>query len=368
MAVRVVGVRARTRRRCGLRATTTTRPSALLGPGDGGRGHLERNLTLDHRGKDVKALQRRVGAPVTGVYDDVTADAVQLWQAARGLPATGYWGPMSRAHAAREGKGRLSNSTFASTSSPAAVSAGVDVAASLGLLAAALSFGSFAGLVGLIVKDVRRKRGGGGGSGRGGRPGAPPDSREYRIPTVKVRSLTAEERAETQDQVRRQQDTRELQKRQALQERPAGTEAPPPPATAVAAAEVHRPPAVEAYMARRAAKRVQERHATLHAAFNERHGLGEEQEEAPEAAAEDDAHEPMAAPRTTGFSMGTTMAAFDLTVGGDERKAAARQRRSRLERGHIRLPSRVGAAKGALAMDDYVLSHIPADDEAAKRR
>jgi hypothetical protein len=48
-----------------------------------------RALTPGLRGEDVRQLQRNLDVPATGTYDDATAQAVEAWQRAKGLPETG---------------------------------------------------------------------------------------------------------------------------------------------------------------------------------------------------------------------------------------------------------------------------------------
>ena len=55
------------------------------------------NLTIGSSGYDVLILQRMLGVPETAYYDQETANAVNQFQAAHGIPSTGFVGPITRA-------------------------------------------------------------------------------------------------------------------------------------------------------------------------------------------------------------------------------------------------------------------------------
>ncbi|MBI5421261.1 MAG: peptidoglycan-binding protein [Parcubacteria group bacterium] len=76
-----------------------------------------RNLTVGSRGADVTALQDTLisggylKVSATGYFGALTKVAVKAWQAAAGLPSTGYFGPMSRAKVATVGGTPTSGTT-----------------------------------------------------------------------------------------------------------------------------------------------------------------------------------------------------------------------------------------------------------------
>jgi murein DD-endopeptidase MepM/ murein hydrolase activator NlpD len=78
-------------------------------------------LTPGARGKAVKRLQRKLGVPATGWYGPMTLKAVKKFQRAHGLPAKGYVGPRTWALLLA----KKSRSSTASRSTPrATVTAG----------------------------------------------------------------------------------------------------------------------------------------------------------------------------------------------------------------------------------------------------
>jgi len=66
--------------------------------------HIEENITLGSRGESVECLQKHliedellgIASP-TGYFGELTKSAVMKWQEEKGLPATGFFGALSRA-------------------------------------------------------------------------------------------------------------------------------------------------------------------------------------------------------------------------------------------------------------------------------
>jgi sortase A len=64
----------------------------------------KRDLTVGMKGKDVRELQRLLGLPRTGTFDQLTAYAVMQFQRERGLPADGQAGRATKRLLARRPK------------------------------------------------------------------------------------------------------------------------------------------------------------------------------------------------------------------------------------------------------------------------
>ncbi len=67
-----------------------------------------KNLRFGDNGSSVKQLQKAFNLPQTGNFKSLTKSRVIEWQKAHGLPATGFWGPMSQKEA-QKGMERVKN-------------------------------------------------------------------------------------------------------------------------------------------------------------------------------------------------------------------------------------------------------------------
>ena len=94
-----------------------------------------RDLTVGSKGADVSSLQqvlinggflKAVSAP-TGFFGAATKAAVKAWQASVGLPATGYFGPMSRAKLSTTTGGTTTGGTTGGTTTGGTTTGGTTV-------------------------------------------------------------------------------------------------------------------------------------------------------------------------------------------------------------------------------------------------
>ncbi len=109
--------------------------------------NFTRDLTVGSKGADVTALQQMLGvSPATGYFGPLTKAALVKWQGANGVKATGYFGPLTRAKIATLGVGAGTGTGTGTGAIPAPVS-GLAVSASSRMPAA-----------GAIVAGASRQR------------------------------------------------------------------------------------------------------------------------------------------------------------------------------------------------------------------